>query len=240
MTGPALPTADLVEISAPNARPGEGSAPQFGHLAHVYAFLEYTAFGRELERARFCFLPHLRECRDILLIGEGDGRCLARLVEIAPNARLHCVDASPGMLQHAAARLRPADRERVTFTCADARAWRPTAQGYDAVVTAFFLDCLPPEKVAELVARLQPALRSGARWLFADFVLPKSRLARGRAQLWLWMMYFFFRWQTGLAVNKLPPSEQILQDAGWRAGARRDFHGVFVRAVLFNQPGCGS
>jgi ubiquinone/menaquinone biosynthesis C-methylase UbiE len=205
-------------------------------LARVYAFLEYVAFGRELERARFCFLGHLRDGRDILLIGEGDGRCLARLAEIAPTARLHCVDASPGMLNRAAARLSSSDRSRVTFTCADARTWMPTDRRYDAVVTAFFLDCLPPENVAELVARLQPALRPGALWLFADFILPESGPARWRAQLWLRIMYFFFRWQTGVAVGELPPSENILRAAGWRPRATRDFHGGFVRSVLFRQP----
>lgn len=235
MPDPGPPTADVAEIAPQGRSGGADSAPKFGRLARVYACLEYIAFGRELERARFCFLEQLRECREILLIGEGDGRCLARLVEIAPAARLHCVDASPGMLTRAAARLRPVDRSRVTFTCADARTWLPSPQSYDAVVTAFFLDCLTPQSVAELAARVQPALRPGALWLFADFVLPESGFARGRAQLWLWTMYFFFRWQTGLAVKELPPSEEILRAAGWRERATRDFHGVFVRVVLFDR-----
>ncbi len=217
-----------------------GAAPDFNSLARIYAWLEYTAFGRELERARFCFLDKLRACHDILLLGEGDGRCLARLAQIAPQARLHCVDASQAMLHRAAARLDAPTRSRVTFTCADAPTWTPPAASYDAVVTLFFLDCFSPETVAALVARMQPALRPGAKWLFADFILPASGLARWRAQVWLRVMYFFFRWQTGLAVNALPPSEAILQSAGWKPQATRDFHGVFVRSVLFSQPGCGS
>jgi len=217
-------------------QPAADPAPPFGHLARVYASLEYAAFGRDLERARFCFLEQLRECRDILLLGEGDGRCLARLADLAPGARLHYVDASSGMLDRAAARIRPADRSRVTFICADARSWTPAARSYDAVVTAFFLDCLPPEQVAALVERLRPALRPGAWWLFTDFILPESGPARWRAQIWLRLMYFFFRWQTGLAVRELPPAEKLLRQGGWLEQARRDFNGGFVRAALFNLP----
>jgi ubiquinone/menaquinone biosynthesis C-methylase UbiE len=211
--------------------------PSFGHLARVYALLEYLVFGRSLNYARFCFLEQLRGCRDILLIGEGDGRCVARLAALAPTARLHCVDASPGMLARAAARLNPSDHRRAIFTCADARTWPPSAGSYDAVVTLFFLDCLPPEEVHALVVRLQSALRPGALWVFADFVLPPVGFARWRAQLWLKVMYCFFRWQTGLAVHELPPSEMILHDAGWRALATRNFEGGFVRAALYHLPG---
>jgi ubiquinone/menaquinone biosynthesis C-methylase UbiE len=237
MTGLDQASAKLADAPVSCRGVGNGACPDFSHLAGIYARLEYLAFGRELERARFCFLERLRDCRDILLLGDGDGRCLARLAEIAPAARLHSVDVSQGMLDRAAARLRPADLSRVTFTCADARGWMPSERRYDAVVTAFFLDCFPGEDVAALAARLQPALRPGALWLFADFVLPPSRFARGRAQLWLRAMYFFFRWQTGLAVRELPPSEQVLRNAGWRECATRDFHRVFVRAVLFSRSG---
>jgi ubiquinone/menaquinone biosynthesis C-methylase UbiE len=212
----------------------------FNSLARVYSTLEWLAFGQGLERARFCLLDQLKDCRDILLLGDGDGRCLAQLVKIAPTARLHSVDASPAMLARASSRLSEMDCTRVTFTCADALAWNPPPAAYDAVVTLFFLDCFSDDEVKSLVTRIQPALRPSARWLWADFVLPACGVARWRAQIWLWVMYFFFRWQTGLATQVLPPSEKILCAAGWQPLATRDFHGVFVRSVVFNQPGCFS
>ncbi|HTB64267.1 MAG TPA: class I SAM-dependent methyltransferase [Opitutales bacterium] len=237
MAQPAHPVAENFRQDSVG---NQGAQANFDPLARVYFLLEYAAFGRELERARFCFLEKLRNCRDILLLGEGDGRCMARLAQIAPQARLHCVDASQAMLHRAAARLDAPTRSRVTFTCAEVQAWTPPVESCDAVVTLFFLDCFSPETVAALVARMQPALRPGALWLFADFILPASGFARWRAQVWLRVMYCFFRWQTGLAVKMLPPSEAILRAAGWKPQAIRDFHGVFVRSVLFSQPGCGS
>ncbi|MFI5356043.1 MAG: hypothetical protein ACHQ4G_01785, partial [Opitutales bacterium] len=61
------------------------SAPsdRFGRLAAIYQPLEFLALGRDLERARFTLLPHLRDCTRILVPGDGDGRCLARLAAIA-------------------------------------------------------------------------------------------------------------------------------------------------------------
>jgi len=210
----------------------------FCRLARFYAPLEMLMFGRELERARFCFLEHLRDCRDILLLGEGDGRCLEQLIKIAPQARLHCVDSSPAMLRRAAARLPARDRGRVAFVCANVLEWNPPKQGYDAVVTLFFLDCFWQNEVRRLVERMQPALRPGARWLWADFVLPASGPARWRAQLWLRAKYGFFHWAPDLSTRALPPSGEILRAAGWRPVAAQKFHRIFVFSVLSSQPGC--
>jgi SAM-dependent methyltransferase len=237
MSGLASNPATITPLSVDDAAPGRTG---FCRLARVYAWLEKMMFGRRLERARFHHLHQLRECRSILLLGEGDGRCLARLVGLAPQARLHCVDSSPGMLARAAARLNAAERARVTFIHADVLAWNPPAAAYDAVVTVFFLDCLSAAEVRQLVRQLQPALRPGARWLWADFVLPKKGLARWRARLGLGLMYGFFRHSAGLAAHTLPPSEEILRAAGWQPGTRHYFSAIFAASVVFSQPGCVS
>jgi len=212
------------------------SRVDFGSLAKIYSTLEWLVFGRGLERARFCLLEHLRDDQDILLLGEGDGRCLAQLIKIAPTARFHVVDASPAMLARAASRLGESDRARVTFTCADASTWQLPTASFDAIVTLFFLDCFSVNEVKMLVAKIQLALRPGAHWLWADFILPPAGLARWRAQIWLRVMYLFFHLQTGLRTRTLPPSEQILRAGGWVPLAEHDFPGTFTRAALFRQP----
>ncbi len=212
----------------------------FCRLAAVYSTLERLAFGPRLEQARFCHLDYLRDCRDILLLGEGDGRCLARLAQMAPNARLHMVDSSPGMLQRAVTRLDELTQRRVTFIPADVTSWQPPAQAYDAVVTVFFLDCLVEEQVRSLVNKLQPALRPGARWVWADFVLPSQSIKRLRARFWLRIIYGFFNYAAGLQARALPPTEEILATAGWQPLATREFQDIFARSVVFSQPGCVS
>lgn len=189
-------------------------AANFDPLARIYRALEWLAFGGDLERARFCLLDQLAGRRSILILGEGDGRCLERLLPLVPDARIDCLDASPAMLARAETRIAGADgRGRVTFICADALSHALPAAHYDAVVTLFFLDCFEPPSAEALVNRITAAVQPGAGWLFADFVVPTSGLARLRARLWLAGLYTFFRWQTGLRPRALPPSEELIRQA---------------------------
>jgi hypothetical protein len=208
----------------------------FDRLARPYRALERLAFGRSLERARFCFLDRLSTCAHILVLGEGDGRCLERLSRIAPAARIHCVDASRAMLARAEVRLPDAARARVVFEQADVLSKSFAPARYDAVVTLFFLDCFTAEQVAAIVARVTPALSAGSLWLFADFAMPAGRLASWRATLWLKMLYLFFRWQTGLAARSLPPSEPLIRAQGFQCREEQDFDRGFVRSAVYQIP----
>jgi predicted O-methyltransferase YrrM len=215
--------------------------PGFDRVSRWYRALEIAAFGRDLERARFAFLGTLAGCTDILLLGEGDGRCAAQLAAIAPRARIHCVDSSPGMIQRAQSRIEACGAlRRVSFERADLGTYLAAPGSFDAVATLFVLDCFDAQGVASLVSRVSPALRSGAPWLFADFVLPAGGLARARARAWLAFLYAFFRWETGLRVSALPPSEAILERAGWRRRACLDLNRGFVRSAVYARERDGS
>jgi len=210
----------------------------FDRLARIYRPLELLAFGRDLERARFCLLDRLAGCRSILVLGEGDGRCLAKLVRIVPLARIHCLDSSPAMLARAEDRLCETDaRSRVTFECVDVLCYDFPVARYDAVVTLFFLDCFDSTAAAEVVRRLGSSLQRDAVWLFADFVVPPSSLARLRARAWLAVLYAFFRWQTGLRTRELPPARELIEGTGFRCAATRTFQQGLVSASLFRREG---
>lgn len=189
------------------------------------------AYGRALERARCAHFDLLRDRRDILLLGDGDGRGLELACRIAPRARITTVDFSAGMLRRAAARLSATDRERVTFLQADARAVTITPGSHDAIVTLFFLDCFTEDEARAVVARHLPALTADGIWLDADFALPPRGLARWRARLLLWLMITFFRWQTGLGTRRLPPVERLLRECGLAIVASRGWQGGFIRSI---------
>ncbi len=206
----------------------------FDRLARWYRFIEYAAFGRDLERARFGFLGELAGCADILLLGEGDGRCAERVAAVAPGARIHCVDSSPGMIGRASRRLSAAGAlGRASLERADLRSFAPAHGSFDAVATLFVLDCFDAGEVASIVSRVSRALRPGSPWLFADFVLPERGLARLRARAWLRALYGFFRWETGLRVSSLPPSQEILSAAGWRPARRLDLQCGLLRSAVY-------
>ena len=141
------------------------SARGFDRLARVYRPLELLAFGRGLERARFALLDRLAACREVLVLGEGDGRCLVRLLQVAPQARVDCVDFSAAMLARAAGRLDATAKARVRFVQLDVLADDLPEKPYCAVVTMFFLDCFTDAQLALLVPRIAARLRPGGRWL---------------------------------------------------------------------------
>lgn len=213
-------------------------AANFDRLARPYRALEVLAFGRDLERARFCLLDRLSAARSILIIGEGDGRCIERLTALAPEATLHCCDASGKMLGLARDRLaasRPDALGRVRFQQADARAMELPAGAYDAAVTLFFLDCFTAAEAAEVVGRIAPSLAPGALWLFADFSMPAAGWRRFRARLWLGLLYFFFRLETGLSARELPPAEALIRSAGFDPVEERPRQQGLLRTVLFRK-----
>lgn len=209
------------------------SRRNFDRLARVYRLLEFAAFGHDLERARFAHLDRLRDCRSILVLGEGDGRCLARLVQAAPHAEIDCLDLSPAMLRHAAARLTGPDLTRVAFHQADLLTADLPSLHYDAVVTCFFLDCFTAAQAAAVMTRVAASLQPGAWWLWADFTLPPGGPARWRAQAWLAVLYTFFRWQTALDARALPPVPQLFHEMGWQPVVETVLqHGLLRSAVL--------
>jgi ubiquinone/menaquinone biosynthesis C-methylase UbiE len=214
------------------------SSPRsFDRLARIYRGLEYVAFGPDLERARYAYLDRLRECRSILVLGEGDGRCLERLVRSAPLAHIDCLDLSASMLACAAARLAGTEAaDRVKFQQADLLVTAlPTAQ-YDAVVTLFFLDCFTAPQAEMIMGRIAGSLRPGALWLWADFALPASGYSRLRARLWLALLYAFFRWQTGLLARELPPVERFFAQNGFATMAESSFQRGLVHSAIWHRP----
>ena len=194
----------------------------FDALAPHYRWMEAVLAGNKLQQCRTAFLDEAQAARHALILGEGNGRFLAALLRAHSSVRVTCLDGSAAMLKRAEARLRRAglDARRVEFIHADARRWSPPDR-YDLIVTHFFLDCFPPEQLAEIIHRLAAAATTDARWLVADFCEPARGPARWRARAMLALMYWFFRRTTRLPARRLTPPDAYLERHGFRLQHRR-------------------
>ncbi len=181
-------------------------------IAPYYAAMEFAVFGRALERCRFHFLPELRDARRALVLGDGDGRFLKRLLGACPQLQADYVDCSAGMLSKAR---EAAGSDRVTYYLTDVLAERLPGAGYDLVVTHFFLDCFDAERLAEVVKRIATAAPK-ARWLVSEFRIPQSLWLAGPARALIAAMYRFFSISTGLTAGSLVDHRPLLQNAGFR------------------------
>jgi ubiquinone/menaquinone biosynthesis C-methylase UbiE len=181
-------------------------------LAPWYRWIEYVAFGRALERSRFVFLHRAAHARRVLILGEGDGRVLERLLRIAPRAQFDVIESSAAMID--LARRRIGRSSRVDFRHGNALDIGLPVAEYDAVVACFFLDCFTEDELHSLLRRVAPALLPGAMWLISEFAIPAKGWRRWHARAWIGTMYRFFNISTGLRARTLPPIGKMLQDAG--------------------------
>ena len=192
-----------------------------------------------LERCRFHYLQALRDApaAKALVLGDGDGRFLARLLAACPEATAEAVDASPAMLRLLRDRAARAGSDaRLTTVCADARRFTPSASGYDLVATHFFLDCLTPSETEALIQRLAPHLAPGARWVVSEFQVPSgSRTRAAFAHTLIAGLYAAFRVLTGLRTRQIPPWRMLLAKAGFTCKASQPFLGGLLVTEIWQR-----
>jgi ubiquinone/menaquinone biosynthesis C-methylase UbiE len=204
-------------------------------IARVYRWLEYAAFGKALEHARFDFLSYAVNARQVLILGEGDGRFLARLIESNCQAAITVVESSGQMIELARGRLAPGDRSRVEFHQRDAITCSLPRGPFDLVVSHFFLDVFPEAGAKSLIGEVAGLMAPRALWLISEFQQPESALRSLHARLWLRTMYTFFGLTTGLRTKTLPPYRDHLSRAGFTEIAHRERRFGLIRSQLWSK-----
>jgi ubiquinone/menaquinone biosynthesis C-methylase UbiE len=205
----------------PPARPAN-----FDRIARAYRWMEYLSFGPMLERCRFCRIPQLTSAthapQSALVLGDGDGRFLARLLSSNPALHADVVDQSPAMLRLLEARVSSIGaRNRINIYQKDARAFTP-ANTYGLVIAHFFLDCFNTEEVQSLAKTIRPHLSPHAIWLISEFAIP-SGLAALPAKSLVASLYAAFRVITGLRIRTLPDHAAALSQSGFSLLSRETF-----------------
>jgi len=192
--------------------------PDFDAIARPYRWLEYLTLGRALERCRLHFLPQLRDRTQALVLGDGDGRFLARLLAQNPDLQADAVDTSEVMLTL----LRGRCERSATGTQTRLRTHHTDAEGFlrtnsisscDLIVTHFFLDCLTQPQVEALAVAAAARLAPHGVWLVSDFRIPPGAM-RLPAEILVRSLYLAFRLLTGLRADRLPDHAAALSRAG--------------------------
>jgi ubiquinone/menaquinone biosynthesis C-methylase UbiE len=210
-------------------------APNFDRVARIYRWSEYLALGTLLEHTREHFLPQLLDRRHALVLGDGDGRFLAKLLQQNAGLQAIAVDTSAKMLRLLAERCHRAksnDTTRLRTSHSSALTVTP-AKDTDLIVTHFFLDCLTQTELDALTERLAAQVKSGTLWLVSDFGLPRIRILKPFAALYIRALYLAFRLLTGLRVTHLPDTHGALQRAGFERTARHEHLFGFIYTEIW-------
>lgn len=219
----------------------------YDRLALPYHATEWFVFGNRLQRARVALIDDLPPWKQLLILGDGNGRLLEQLcvrqlgfaIErsrgIAPS-RITSVDHSLRMLRQQQARVDSIQAtEYVDFFQADACGYKPEVGAYDVVVTPFFLDCFSLSELKLHLPHWLAALRVGGVLLHVDFIVPQSPWQRPRAKLLLWAMHLFFRWQTGLANRQLTDTKPLFEQCGLQLESEQISGGGMITAQLWRR-----
>jgi len=207
--------------------------PCFDRLARLYRWMELVTFGPWLDRCRSAFLSQLGDRRRALVMGDGDGRFTARLLDANRNVEIDAIDLSAAMLRALLGRA-GTHAARVKTNCADARDWEPAHGQYDLVVTHFFLDCLTTEEICSLAQRVRGAVCPDVMWVVSEFAIPEGWFGRLVAQPVVWLLYRVFGLLTGLTLRSLPDHGAALGAAGFRLAGRRNW----LRGLLISEIWC--
>jgi SAM-dependent methyltransferase len=217
------------------------SNANFDRVARPYRWLEYLSFGPWLARCRSAQLAHLTTARRALLLGDGDGRFLARLLAANPTVTADVVDSSRSMLLLLQRRLRkPEDRKRICLHHADALTWNPTGT-YDLIVSHFFLDCFFPHQLEQLFDSVLPHALPGAQWVISEFAIPRNTFAAWFAPWFaasfargtIAALYRAFGWTTGLRVRALPDYATSLLRRGLILGQDQSYLAGLLSSQLW-------
>jgi SAM-dependent methyltransferase len=191
--------------------------PNFDPIAHPYRWLEYLTLGPTLQRCRLHHLPKLLQQKNALILGDGDGRFLSRLLAANPSLQADAVDTSKTMLQLLRRRCEaaePSSTPRLHAHHTNALTYSSSnPEKYDLVVTHFFLDCLTQSDLEALITRTAPTLAPNALWLLSDFRIPAGPMGHP-AKLFVRSLYLAFRLLTGLRTTHLPDHATALANAG--------------------------
>ena len=199
-------------------------------IARWYWLLEHLAFGSALQRARCRYLAELAAARNVLALGDGDGRALLALLQMCPQAQVDYLDQSAQMLRLAKERVARAGwSHRVIFLQADARTHRFTGV-YDAVVSHFFFDCFDVGDAAAIIDRVSASTSANAVWLVSEF-RESARWMRGVVRV----LYFFFRMTTGLRTSAVANYAAHLRSVGFRRVEQTQSCGGLLAAELWHR-----
>jgi hypothetical protein len=206
-------------------------APNFDRLAGVYRWMEMATFGRSLWRCRCRFLDELRNCRTALVLGDGDGRFTARLLDENPHVCVDAIDTSGAMLRTL---LRNAGVHGIAYPCTI-----PTRASGNRLIRTTTWSSL----ISFLIASRQrksplwlnvyaPAPRIKPSGSSRSSPFPQAGSGRLVAQPLVKSLYLAFRMLTGLRVGRLPQHRDALSSAGFVLGQERpSLGGLLVSEV---------
>jgi ubiquinone/menaquinone biosynthesis C-methylase UbiE len=205
----------------------------FDYVAVFYPLLEQLVFGSTLSRSRSFFVGRVTEGKNVLLIGEGNGRFLSEIAKQTSTSAITVVDSSTQMLSAASKRIAAIERStRIKFFHADILEWRSPLAHYDRIVTHFVLDLYRPNRIRRIIEKISRLATGDTLWIDVDFTNASQRL---RQSFLMWAQYRFFRICAGIEAPRLFDQLNYIQQTGWQIIENRSLEQGWIAARLMSR-----
>ncbi len=206
----------------------------FDKLAPWYHFLETISFGNQLQKCRITQLAELNSEKNVLILGDGNGRFLESLLKSNSDTEIVSLDISRNMIELANARITSLpNSSKVIFIHSDVFDWDFPKCKYDLVVTNFFLDCFTYSELTNLIKKVSLSLKPEGMLIYGDFNVPKSFFKKTLTSLLLFGMYRFFRMFTRISANSLHDPSSLLIENKFILKNEKYYLGSFLKSQLW-------
>ncbi len=208
----------------------------FDRIAPFYGFFESFLFGSKLQEMRCAYLEQLAHRRDILLIGEGTGLFLERLLQVNPKGNVTVVEQSAEMMERSRNRVAEKDSSRATFHNVALQEF-DSVKRFDAVCTFFFWDCFEQSQLRAMLPTLSKYTKGESLWIDVDFFEMQEGvpLTKWWHFILIRMLYGFFGLATGIEARQVVEIEPLAKQNGFFVTASHRSEKFPIRARIFQK-----
>ena len=204
----------------------------FDGVASIYLFLETITFGNQLQKCRTSMISHLTNSKQVLVLGEGNGRFLEAFCKANPLAELLVIDESPRMLDLAKRRIanaNPPINNQIEFRCANVFEILPLSGTFDLIVCNFFLDCFTSSEIGHLLGLFRQMLLESGSLVVGDFRKPHSIFGK----FILKIMHVFFKKTAGISATELTDLHAMLLESSFQKTVEKKLFFGFLNSSIW-------
>lgn len=202
-------------------------------IARYYDILSRMVYFRSQLKAQIDQLSFIPANSNLLIVGGGTGWILEEIAKVHPSGlTITYVEISAKMLEKS--KKRKVKDNTVMFVHSAAEEFK-TEKTYDVILTAFFFDNFPVEKVKDVFLQYHALLRPGGLWLFSDFYYHPKQGKIWQAFL-LKTMYLFFKLISNIEAQVLISMEPYFAAQSYQQLKVSFYYGGFIKSIIYLKP----
>ncbi|HTE29253.1 MAG TPA: class I SAM-dependent methyltransferase [Chryseolinea sp.] len=205
------------------------SVNSFDRIAPMYDVLARIVYGKSIRNSQTHLLEEIENAEQLLIIGGGTGWLLKEVLKVNANGKIHYVDASAQMIDHATRTCNDVSGNRVEYVHGTEELL-PRKPVFDAVIANFYFDLFPDEKLLQVLDRIVSALKPNAILLVSDFRNTNSWWS----SVLLGLMYRFFRLVSNIQASRLPQWQKVLRRKGFKESKTGFFYNGFIQSSRYD------